>query len=86
MIALAAAATADESRPEHTIRVRVTDPALAPELVSYFDRLGLRALGGPDGSITIRPWADVEWAEAQLEIAIAIDGWVRNHRVPVQLG
>lgn len=86
MTALAAAAMADQARTERTIRVRVTDPALTPGLVSYFDRLGLRALGGPDGSITIRPWADVEWAEAQLEIAIAIDGWVRNHGVPVQLG
>ncbi|MDE3024975.1 MAG: hypothetical protein KGI93_05330 [Acidobacteriota bacterium] len=86
MTALAAAATTDRSPAGRTIRVRVTDPALAPGLVSYFDRLGLRALGGPDGSITIRPWADVEWAEAQLEIAIAIDGWVRNHGVPVQLG
>lgn len=86
MTALAAAEWADRFRPDRTIRVRVTDPAQAPGLVSYFDRLGLTALAGEDGSITIRPWADVEWAEAQLEIAVAIDGWVRNHGVPVQLG
>jgi hypothetical protein len=86
MTALAAAAWADRSRPERTIRVRVTDPTQASALVTYFDRIGLEAVAGPDGSITIHPWADVEWAEAQLEIAIAIDGWVRNHGVPVQLG
>ena len=86
MTALAAAARADFSRPEHTISVRVTDPTQAPALVTDFDRLGLEAFGGPDGSVTIQPWADVEWAEAQLEIAIAIDGWVRNHGIPVQLG
>lgn len=85
MTALAAAAWADHSRPERTILVRV-EATQAPALVTYFDRLGLEAFAGEDGSITIHPWADVEWAEAQLEIAIAIDGWVRNHGVPVQLG
>ena len=68
-----------------TLHVRVTDPTRAPELVSYFNRLGLHALGGSGGTIRVRPWADVELLEARIEIEHCIDSWVRRHGVPVQL-
>ena len=68
-----------------TINVRVTDTAHEAELVSYLDRLGLRALAGPDGVIRIRGWDDVEYHEARVEILGYIDAWVHEHGVPVQL-
>lgn len=73
-----------DERPA-TISVRVTDPAAVPGLVSYLNRLGLRALAGSDGTIGIRPWPDVEWHEARVEILFCIDSWVHRHRTPVQL-
>lgn len=68
-----------------TINVRVTDASRGAELVSYLDRLGLRALAGPDGVIRVRGWDDVEFHEARVEILGYIDAWVHQHGVPVQL-
>ncbi|HKT43552.1 MAG TPA: hypothetical protein VJQ85_02045 [Gaiellaceae bacterium] len=68
-----------------TINVRVTDASRGAELVGYLDRLGLRALAGPDGVIRVRGWDDVEFHEARVEILGYIDAWVRRHGVPVQL-
>lgn len=68
-----------------TINVRVTDSARGAELVSYLDRLGLRALAGPDGVIRVRAWDDVEYHEARVEILGYIDAWVHQRGVPVQL-
>jgi len=85
MSAIPAAAPLDGDEGHATIPVRVTEPARAPALLSYLDRLGLRALAGPDGTIRIRPWDDVEWHEARVEILLCIDSWVRRHGVPVQL-
>lgn len=73
----------DERRA--AITVRVTDPGEAPGLVSYLNRLGLRPLAGSDGTIGIRPWDDVDWHEARVEILSCIDSWVHRHRTPVQL-
>lgn len=84
MTALVADAFLDVEGPG-TINVRVTKPAEADGLVSYLDRLGLRASAGPDGSIRIRPWADVEWHQARAEILFCIDSWVQRHAIPVQL-
>lgn len=85
MSALAAAAWADRPQPGATVHVRVTDSTQAADFIGYLDRLGLRAVARPDGSITIRLWDDVGLAEARLEIAMAIGTWVQRHGVPVQL-
>lgn len=73
----------DERRA--AITVRVIDPGEAPGLVSYLNRLGLRLLTGSDGTIGIRPWDDLEWHEARVEILFCIDSWVHRHRTTVQL-
>ena len=85
MTASAAAWLNDDVEAHATINVRVTEPTEAPGLVSFLDRLGLRALRGPDGAVRILPWADVEPHQARVEILSCIDSWVQNHGVPVQL-
>jgi hypothetical protein len=67
------------------VNVRVTEPARAPELVSYFDELGLHAVAGPDGAVRILPWEHMEWLAARLEIERSIHTWVKTHGVPVQV-
>lgn len=68
-----------------TINVRVTKPTEANGLVGYLDRLGLNALAGPNGAVRIRPWPEVEWHEARVEVLSCIDSWVRSKGIPVQL-